>query len=364
VLTGRALNRATLHRQLLLERVRMPAYDAARHLVGLQAQVPVVPYISLWNRLDGFDPAELSGLMVDRSVVRTPLMRTTIHTVTAADALAMRPLMQPVLTRTFAGTSFGQQLRGDDLAKVVATARELISEQPLGRAELGRLLHERYGHLDADSMALAVSYLVPAVQPTPRGEWGRSGRPAWLAVEAWLDGRAEPAMTPDDLVVRYLTAFGPASVKDIQAWCGLTRLREVVDRLGDRIRRLSGPDGRELVDVPDGPLPDPETPAPPRFFGEYDNAILGYADRARIVADAPHQPLQGGTGGYVGSLLVDGLVSAMWALRRAGDSSVLEIRQSVPLPKAHRSAVLAEAAGLLELLAPGRGYDVQVTGPG
>jgi hypothetical protein len=154
-------------------------------------------------------------------------------------------------------------------------------------------------------------------------------------------------MTPDDLVLRYLTAFGLASVKDIQAWCGLTRLREVVDRLGDRLRRLRGADGRKLVDVPDGPLPDPETPAPPRFFGQYDNAALGYADRARIVADAPHQPMQGGTGGFVGSLLVDGLVSAMWALRRVDDTSVLQIRASLPLPKAHRSDVLTEAVGLL-----------------
>ena len=123
-------------------------------------------------------------------------------------------------------------------------------------------------------------------------------------------------MTLQDLVVRYLTAFGPASVRDVQAWCGLTRLREVVDELGARLRRFRTEDGAELLDVPDGSLPDADSPAPARFLAEYDNALLSYADRSRVVAEGDHVLLQGGPEGWTGTVLLDGLMRATWP--RAG----------------------------------------------
>jgi hypothetical protein len=179
---------------------------------------------------------------------------------------------------------------------------------------------------------------------------------------AWLDGRDVPPASPDDVVVRYLRAFGPASVRDVQAWCGLTRLREVADRLGDRLRRFRTDDGAELLDVPDGPLPDPDTPAPVRFLAEYDNVTLSHADRSRVVPDADHVPLNGGPGGWCGSVLVDGLVQAMWAARREGEAVVLAVRPSRPLSAADRADVVAEGARLLDFVASGREHDVGFVG--
>ena len=256
----------------------MPVSAALEHLVGLQGQVPRVPHLALWDRLAGYDPAELDGLMTSRAVVRTQLMRTTIHTVTTADAVALRPLLQPVLDRTFSGTAWGQRLRGQDLDAVVGEAAELLAERPMGRAELQRELARRHPGLDAEAVTFGVSYWVPWVQPPPRGLWSRSSAAVMAPLSTWLPA-VEASSSLDDVVLRYLGAFGPASVRDVQAWCGLTRLREVVDRLGSRLRRFRTEDGAELVDVPDAPLPDPELPAPVRFLAEYDNVLLSHADR-------------------------------------------------------------------------------------
>lgn len=362
VLGRRALGRATLARQLLLERVDRPVAGALEHLVGLQAQVPRVPHLALWDRLTRYDPGELDALMTRRDVVRTQLMRTTIHTVTAADALAFRPLLQPVLDRTVSSTAWGQRLRGQDVAAVVAEAAELLAATPMGRAQLQRELARRHPGLDAEAVAFCVSYWVPWVQPPPRGLWDGSGAAVMTTLHSWLAGRPAPAGSPAELVRRYLRAFGPATVRDVQAWCGLTKLREVVDRLGDGLRRFRGEDGAELFDVPDGDLPDPDTPAPVRFLAEYDNVVLSHADRSRVVADAHHEPLQGGPGGWVGRVLVDGLLRATWAARREGGTTVLTVRESEALTPVERDDVLAEGARLLSFLAPNRAHDVRFRG--
>ena len=200
VLSRRALGRATLARQLLLDRDPRPVAEALEHLVGLQAQVPLVPHLALWDRLAGYDPGELDSLMTSRQVVRTQLMRTTIHTVTASDALALRPLLQPVLDRTFAGTAWGQRLRGADVGPVVAEAAELLAARPLGRAALQRELARRHPGLDAEAVAFGISYWVPWVQPPPRGLWGASGAAVMTTVAAWLGPAPGDPMTPEDLV--------------------------------------------------------------------------------------------------------------------------------------------------------------------
>ena len=328
--------------------------ETLQHLVGLQGQVPRVPHLALWDRLQDYDPAELDGLMTSRAVVRTQLMRTTIHTVTTADALALRPLLQPVLDRTFAGTAWGQRLRGQDLGPLVAEAAELLAARPMGRAELQRALAERHPGLDAEAVVFGVSYWVPWVQPPPRGLWSTSSAAVMVPVATWLGAGAPGSL--DDVVLRYLAAFGPASVRDVQAWCGLTRLREVVDRLGPRLRRFRTEDGAELVDVPDAPLPHPDTPAPVRYLAEYDNVVLSHADRSRVVADGDHVLLPGGTGGWTGTVLVDGLLRATWAARREGDATALTVRPSGPLSSAERAEVLAEGERLLAFLAAGREY--------
>ena len=364
VLSRRQLNRATLDRQLLLRRDEMPVVDAVEHLLGLQAQVPLVPYTTLWTRLEGFTPDQLADPLRERLIVRASLMRATVHLVSAADALGMRPHMDVVMARTFSSTSWSKKLREQsaDLEAVLAAGRELLDAGPHSRAELTSVLTARFPDLDAESMGMAVTYLLPTVQATPRGLWDERGLPRWVTMSGWLNGRDPRPMELGELVLRYLRAFGPASVKDIQAWCSLTRLRELTDSLGAELRRYRTDEGGELLDVAEAPLPDPDTPAPVRLLAEYDNAALGYADRRRIVADGDHEWLSGGPGGAIGSVLVDGSVCATWALRRTGSDARLEVHPSVRLSRAQRGEVEEEARRLLAFAAEDADHEVWWSG--
>jgi hypothetical protein len=359
VLTRRALNRALLDRQCLLRRVKMPAETMIERLVGLQAQVPGDPYVALWSRIDGFRPEELSSLIETRRAVRaTAMMRTTIHLLTADDWLALRPVLQVVAERGFAtGSPFGRQLAGLDIDEVVGAGRALLAEQPRSIGELGRLLHERWPDRDATSLGYAIRLIVPLVQVPPRGLWGRSGQPVLATAESWLGRPVGADPTPDGMVLRYLRAFGPATVMDIQSWCWLTRLAPVVERLRPQLRTFRDEHGRELFDLPDAPRPDPDTPAPPRFLPTYDNIALAHKDRTRIYGDLGNWTAVGEDAitriFAKGSVLVDGFVLGGWRLDRDGDRTTMAITPLRPLSPADRPAVVEEGRRLLGLLAEG-----------
>src|SRR5215210_151828 len=222
VLLGRrALNRALLARQNLIERRPKTALEAIEHLVGMQAQEPQAPYIGLWSRLAEFRPEELSTLITERRAVRMGLMRSTIHLVSARDCLGLYPLMRPVLDRTFKGSSFSKQVAGVDLDELLAAGRKLLAVKPRTRAKLSRLLAELFPGVDPASLAYAVTFLTPLVQVPPRGLWRESAQPRLTTVQAWLGQEFEAAPSRSEMVLRYLAAFGPATVKDVQAWCGL-----------------------------------------------------------------------------------------------------------------------------------------------
>jgi hypothetical protein len=352
VLGRRALNRALLDRQLLLRRSTMPVLETVEHLVGLQAQEPEDPYVALWSRLDGFDPAELGQAMLDRAAVRIALQRSTIHLVTARDCLALRPVLQPVGERMARG-QFGRRLEGVDLDELTAAGRRLIEERPLTFGELGKLLTERWPGRDPMALAQTVRALVPVVQMTPRAVWGRSGRALHATVESWLGRPLDHGdRAPDRLVLRYLAAFGPASVADAQNWSGLTRLGEVVDRVAPGLRRFRAEDGRELVDLPDAPRPDPDVPAPVRFLPEYDNVLLGHADRSRIVPPGA-AGLWSDPSHHYGTFLVDGMVRGSWRVERGKGAATMLLRAVPALSTVEEAAVGAEAGPLLGFLAAG-----------
>jgi hypothetical protein len=352
VLDARRLNRALLDRQLLLRRHRIGVAEAVRHLVGLQAQAPGPPYVALWDRIEGFRPEELGGMLEDRTAVRATLMRGTIHLVTAEDALAIRPLVQPALERgVYTNSTFGRhRLDGVDIADLLATGRRLVEERPRTVAELRELLGPRWPDHDAASLAQAVRGLVPMVHVPPRGVWGRSGPVALTTFEHWL-GRG-PAGDPsvDTLVLRYLAAFGPAAAADAQTWSGLTRLGEVFERLRPRLRLFRDERGRELFDLPDAPRPEPDVPAPVRFLAEFDNLTLSHADRARVIADDHRRRIASRNGMVPGTVLVDGFVQGMWRLARERRSARLQVEPFTRWSKAQRAAVSAEGEALAALL--------------
>jgi len=359
VLGPRALNRALLERQFLLRRAKLPALEAVERLVGLQAQSPGAPYVGLWSRLEGFRFEDLAGLISRREVVRVVLMRSTIHLVTGDDCLALRPVVQPVLDRGLKGT-FGRRLQGVDLDQVAAAGRVLVEERPRTFAELGPLLRERWPDHDPDALAMAVRTGVPLVQVPPRGLWGASGQATHTSAEAWLDRPASTDSRSDAMILRYLGAFGPATVRDVQVWSGLTGLRAAVERLRPGLLAFRDERGAELFDLPDAPRPDPDTPAPPRFLPEYDNLLLSHDDRTRVIAD-PHRPLVF----MKGAVLVDGFVRGTWKIDRQKGAASLVVEPFAPLSKRDRAALADEGARLLAVAADGaRAHDVRFSSPG
>ncbi len=321
VLTRRDLNRSLLERQMLLRRVDRPALEVVERLVGMQAQVPTDPYTALWSRIDGFQAHQLSELIAERRAVRVVgLMRTTIHLVSARDALAIRPLMQPVLERAWRYSPFSRRLAGADVDEVVAAGLELLAERPYVATELGKRLQERWPEADASSMGYAIRHLVPVLQPPPRGLWGQGGLAQVETIERWLGRPLDSNPSVDALVLRYLAAFGPATAKDVQVWSWLTGIREVLERLRPRLRTFSDENGRELFDVPDAPFPDPDTPAPVRFLPEYDNIALSHDDRIRLIDRRFSEAIW-----MRGSILVDGFVRGTWCIDTKRNQTVVRI---------------------------------------
>jgi hypothetical protein len=322
------------------------------HLVGLQSQVATSPYVGLWTRSADFSVDTLSTLILDRAVVRLALMRSTIHTVTARDCLVLRPAVQPALDRGLK-SSYGRALDGLDLAAVGRAGRTLVETTPATFQDLGRQLARRWKDRDPEALAQAVRTRVPLVQIPPRGVWGAGGQAVYTSAEAWL-GR-EPDTSDADarldrLVRRYLAAFGPASVKDIQKWSGLVGMRAVVERLRPHLQTFTDEHGVELFDVPDGPRPGPDAVAPVRFLPEYDNVIVAHDDRTRILA-TEHKPLVFSVNGIRPTFLVDGFVRGHWRLERAPARTSLLVQPIDRITKAQRVAVTEEGERLLAFAA-------------
>ncbi|NGN63540.1 winged helix DNA-binding domain-containing protein [Streptomyces sp. A7024] len=353
VLSTRALNRATLARQLLLRRARRPALDATEHLLGLQAQNPKPPYHALAARLADFDPDELSGLLERREVVRLPAMRSTIHLMSVEDALVLRPFSQPALDREL--KMFRKGLDGVDLDRVVALAAERCTGAGMPLKVLGEELAQEWPDADRLALKIAARVLLPLVQTTPRGLWGQGGQVALATLRSWV-GRDMAAVAEPDvdaLVRRYLAAFGPASVKDMQTWAGVTRLRPAFERLRGELRTFRDPSGVELFDLPDAPRPGPDVPAPPRFLPEYDNVLLSHADRTRVVPPEFRGRTWQGNSAYC-VFLVDGFLRGIWRV----EEGTMVVEPFTPLSRAERDAVEAEAARVLEPAAPGGGVRI------
>ncbi|MET9675134.1 winged helix DNA-binding domain-containing protein [Streptomyces sp. NPDC006482] len=368
VLSPRALNRATLDRQLLLRRAPLGVEDAVAHLLGLQAQNTKPPYYALAARLEGFRPEQLSALMESHAVARIVTMRSTVHTHTARDAVALRRLVQPgAIDRELAIFVARKGLDGVDLARLARLARELVEERPRTPKQLREELLKEWPGADPQSLSLAARCLLPLVQVTPRGLWGRGGQVALTTTDTWF-GDAVPVETADvdETVVRYLAAFGPASVKDMQTWSGLTRLREAFERLRPQLLVFQDQRGTELFDLPDAPRPDEDTPAPPRFLPEFDNLLLSHADRTRVVTPEGRSRTWKGNRAF-SVFLLDGLLAGLWHLDETEERVTMRIEPFGAIDRGQRGELLAEAERTLRIMAPqglSHGYEIVFQEPG
>ncbi|MGH8875753.1 MAG: winged helix DNA-binding domain-containing protein [Stackebrandtia sp.] len=349
----RTLNRTRLRRQWLTEPREATPVRAMEHLVGLQAQLGDPPYYQLWSRLANFTVDDLSASLLDKSAVRVALMRGTIHLVSARDCLALRPVLQASMDKTlFNGSQYGKRVTGVDLADLIAEGRRLLAAAPLSNDVLASGLAERFPGYAGTDLAYVLRCAMPLIQVPPRGVWGEGGALTYASTSQWLG--AEPAATPDvdDVIRRYLAAFGPATIQDFQVWAGLTQTKPAFERLRDRLVVHHDADGRELFDLPELELADPDEPLAPVVLGPFDNILLSHRDREFVISKAAQKRVFTQNGIVKGTILIDGFVAASWKPVLKKKSARIEIEPFETLNSKVRQSIASRARRLLDFAAP------------
>ena len=347
-LTGRAVNRATLARQLLVERVDESAVEVVRRLVGMQGQEAKHPYVGLWSRVVGFDEGQLRRAVEDREVVRATMFRGTLHLVTAEDYLRFRSTISPVLE---AGLKLlGDRAEGLQPEKVVAAARKLLAKEPLTFTEVRDALVEEFPEVNDRALGFTTRMMVPLVMYPTETRWGWPANARFTPAEEWLGAKIRRSAVPEELVVRYLEAFGPATPADFQTWSGLPGAKATFDAL--ELERFTDENGKTLYDVPGAPRPDPDTDVPVRFLPEFDNLLLAHAKRERIIADE-HRPAVFTKNLRIKSTYtVDGLVAGLWTAEKKRGVATLTLTPFGRTLKRTRAELEREGTALLGFLEP------------
>lgn len=348
----RALGRATLARQLLLRREPCSPVAAVTRLAGMQAQLARPPHIGLWSRLADYTRDALNAALHRRELVRATYLRGTLHLVSAADYLAHRAVLQPLLDRAIRSILKDRADRLD-IPTLLADARRHLAVAPRTFEALRDLLSAGVPDSDERAMGFVVRCMIPLVQVPTDAPWGFPGAAEFAAAEPWLNQPLATDPDPRPLIRRYLAAYGPASVADAQTWTGLKSLRPVFEALRPELLSLRDERKRELFDLPGAPLPDPDTPAPPRFLPDFDSLVLAHDDRARLIDDA-HRPAI-----YLSknlrvlpTFLLDGRVAGTWSCERKKAAATLTLTPFAALTKPARSALDPEAHALLRFLEP------------
>ena len=361
VLTGRRLNRALLARQMLLERRKVPATEAIQQLVGLQAQLPRPPFVGLWTRLQKFDRGELLKLARERKVVRATAMRGTLHVMTVPDFLLFRPALGETLA-AHATSVVGKQLAGVDLDAAYGAGRRFFENANAAFDDFRQTLEEEYGKTRVRAVAYAVRMGVPLVSVPGDAAWGWSPTAGFTLADSWL-GRQIPERSAalDQLVLRYLAAFGPATIADAQTWSGIGggRLREVFERMRSRLVTFRDESKRELFDLPDAPRPPEDAPAPVRFLPEFDNVLLSHDDRSRILSETVRTRVVSRNLQVAGTFTVDGFVAGTWRIAEKKRAAALVLQPFRVIPRLLRPDVEEEGLALARFVAPEAGsYEV------
>lgn len=349
VLSTRALNRATLARQLLLARERVTPLRAIERLAGMQAQLPRPPFVGLWSRVEGFRREDLIRLLERRTALRATMMRGTLHLVSTRDYLRLRAPIQPALDR-MGGSVLGEREKGFDLDALLDEARAFFEEAPRTFEALRVHLARRHPGEDLRAMAYAVRLRLPLVLVPAEARWGHPAAADFAVAASWL---GKPLATSTDLrpvVRRYLAAFGPATPADAQTWSGLPALREVFEALRPELAVFRDERGRELFDLREAPRPSEETPAPVRLLPEYDNLLLSHADRSRVIADEHRAAVATPNLITLPTFLVDGRIAGTWRVTRKGKAATLTIAPFRPPSRKVRTELEAEAEALLRFV--------------
>lgn len=349
VLTQRQLNRATLARQMLLEREATSALDAIARLAGLQAQVARPPFVGLWTRLRDFRREELLGLLHGRQAVRSTAMRGTLHLMTAEDYASLRGSLQPGLLKGLQSI-LRDRMETLDIPGLIERGRAFFAA-PRTFDDLRVELKQADPECDERAMAYAIRIHLPLVQVPTGDPWGFPAAAGFTTAAAWLGREVGTAAAPaHELVRRYLAAFGPATPGDAQAWSGLAGLRPVFEELRPELVTFRDERKRELFDLPGAPRPSEDTPAPVRFLPEFDNLVLSHDDRTRVMDDA-HRPQVVTKNLLVrATFLVDGRVGGTWRMERKKNTALLQIEPFAPLAAPDRAALEAEGDALLAFL--------------
>lgn len=359
-LTLRELNRATLARQMLLARADVSVPAAIERLVGMQAQLASAPYVGLWTRLPDFKRADLAELIENRTVVKATLMRATLHLCTAADYLRFRTTLQPMLSGA-RETVIKQRGSDFDRDKLLNAARKFIGEKPRTFAEISTMVAELMPDQDVGALRYTVRTHLPMVQVPIASGWSYSSKPEFTLAETWLGQKISPEDKLKELVLRYLAAFGPASVTDAQTWLGL-KLKEVFEELRPKLQVYRDEGRRELFDLPDQALPAEDTPAPVRFLPEFDNLLLSHSNRKRVVADEHRARVYLPALRVAATILVDGFVRGAWKIEKSKTAATLVIEPFEKLAKKERATLAEEGERLLRFVeASAKSFEVQWT---
>jgi hypothetical protein len=345
-LSSLQLNRATLERQLLLRRERLPVADAVRRLVAVQAQEPASPYIALWNRLTEFDAADLDAAFAEGSVVKASLLRITLHAVHADDYPVFHEAMAGTLraSRVFDGRYTGDGLTPSDTDEVLPDLLAFLS-RPRSKIELETMLEAHLGER-AQRAWWALKTFAPIHHAPTGGPWSFARRGSYVAAPA--RERPSEAEAVQHLAQRYLEGFGPASVQDLAQFTLLRRsvIRNALAALGDAIVELDGPDRTTLFDVAGWAIPDEDIEAPPRLLPMWDSVLLAYSDRSRMIPPEYRRLVIHQNGDVLPTLLVDGHVAGVWRPVEGG----IEATAFHRLSKGAWAVLESEAEGLVAFL--------------
>jgi len=346
-LTLQQLNRATLARQLLLEREKTSVVEAVERLGGMQAQEAKPPFIGLWTRLEGFDPEDLREALHERELVRASMMRATLHLMSAADYAALRSTLQPVMTDAM--RALGTRAKGLDLEEVVPAARTLLEDEPRDFNKLRALLAEQFPHVNDRALGYGVRMNLPLAMVPTEDRWAFPAKASFTPADTWL-GRPLAEPDPEKLVLRYLAAFGPATAADVQTWSGMKGANGILTALRERLEVFEDEHGRELFDLPDAPRPDANVPAPPRFLPEFDNLMLSHSDRTRVLADEHRGAVVTKNLRVRATFLWGGFVAGTWKVDRTKTKATLQMTPFDRLPRRAAKELTGEGEALLSFV--------------